>query len=123
MAYSGYLPVDLGHLYNHSGGTGRYVASSAWDAVTLRIYNPTGKLEVTGANVTHFVFFDEPRIKDTYLQSNTTGTIPVGAKLCVMDMRKADNPDGYANLRVRQYASGADRNEVETGLSILIKPH
>lgn len=112
MAYSGYLPVDLGHLYNHSGGTGRYVALSAWDAVTLRIYNPTGKLEVTGANVALFVFFDEPRIKDTYLQSNSTGIIPAGAKLCVMDMRKADNPDGYANLRVRQYASGADRNEV-----------
>lgn len=112
MAYSGYLPVDLGHLYSHSGGTGHYVAHSEWDAVTLRIYNPTGKLEVTGANVAHFVFFDEPRIKDTYLQSNTTGIIPAGAKLCVMDMRKADNPDGYANLRVRQYASGADRNEV-----------
>lgn len=112
MAYSGYLPVDLGHLYSHSSGTGRYVANSQWDAVTLKIYNPTGKLEVTGANVALFVFFDEPRIKDTYLQSNSTGIIPAGAKLCVMDMRKADNPDGYANLRVRQYASGADRNEV-----------
>ena len=108
MAYSGYLPVDLGHIY----WTGHYVAHNLWDAVTLRIYNPTGKLEVTGANVAYFVFFDEPRIKDTYLESNTTGIIPAGAKLCVMDMRKADNPDGYANLRVRQYASGADRNEV-----------
>lgn len=112
MAYSGYLPVDLGHIYSHESGTGHYVAHNLWDAVTLRIYNPTGKLEVTGANVAYFVFFDEPRIKDTYLQSNTTGIIPAGAKLCVMDMRKADNPDGYANLRVRQYASGADRNEV-----------
>lgn len=112
MAYSGYLPVDLGHLYSYESGTGHYVAHSEWDAVTLRIYNPTGKLEITGANVAYFVFFDEPRIKDTYLQSNTTGIIPAGAKLCVMDMRKADNPDGYANLRVRQYASGADRNEV-----------
>lgn len=112
MAYSGYLPVDLGHLYSHSNGTGSYVANSQWDAVTLRIYNPTGKLEVTGANVAFFVFFDEPRIKYTYLQSNSTGIIPAGAKLCVMDMRKAANPDGYANLRVRQYASGADRNEV-----------
>ena len=46
MAYSGYLPVDLGHLYSHTSGTGSYVASSQWDAVTLRIYNPTGKLEV-----------------------------------------------------------------------------
>lgn len=112
MAYSGYLPVDLGHLYSHTAGTGNYVASSQWDAVTLRIYNPTGKLEVTGANVAFFVFFDEPRIKDTYLESNQSGIIPAGAKLCVMDLRKADNPDGYANLRVRQYASGADRNEV-----------
>lgn len=112
MAYSGYLPVDLGHLYSHTAGTGNYVANSQWDAVTLRIYNPTGKLEVTGANVAFFVFFDEPRIKDTYLESNQSGIIPAGAKLCVMDLRKADNPDGYANLRVRQYASGADRNEV-----------
>lgn len=112
MAYSGYLPVDLGHIYSYESGTGHYVAHNLWDAVTLRIYNPTGKLKVTGANVAYFVFFDEPRIKDTYLQSNTTGIIPAGAKLCVMDMRKADNPDGYANLRVRQYASGADRNEV-----------
>lgn len=112
IAYSGYLPVDLGHIYSYESGTGHYVAHNLWDAVTLRIYNPTGKLEVTGANVAYFVFFDEPRIKDTYLKSNTTGIIPAGAKLCVMDMRKADNPDGYANLRVRQYASGADRNEV-----------
>lgn len=115
MAYSGYLPVDLGHLYSHSGGTGRYVASSAWDAVTLRIYNPTGKLEVTGANIAAnagFVFFDDTKIKSTTIGSNQTGDIPAGAKLCVINLRKADNPDGYANLRVRQYASGADRNEV-----------
>lgn len=112
MAYSGYLPVDLGHLYSHANGMGHYVANSLWDAVTLRIYNPTGKLEVTGANVAFFVFFDELRIKNTYLQSNSTGIVPAGAKLCVMDLRKSDNPDGYANLRVRQYASGADRNEV-----------
>lgn len=112
MAYSGYLPVDLGHLYSHSSGAGSYVANSQWDAVTLRIYNPTGKLEVTGANVAFFVFFDEPRIKSTYITSNSTGIVPAGAKLCVMDLRKSDNPGGYANLRVRQYASGADRNEV-----------
>ena len=112
MAYSGYLPVDLGHLYSHGSGTGRYVANNLWDAVTFRIYNPTGRLEVTGANVAFFVFFDEPRIKDTYLESNLTGIIPAGAKLCVLDMRKSDNPNGYANLRIRQYGSGADKGEL-----------
>lgn len=112
MAYSGYLPVDLGHLYSHESGTGHYVANNLWDAVTFRIYNPTGKLEVTGANVAFFIFFDETRIKDTYLQSNTTGIIPAGAKLCVLDMRKSDNPNGYANLRIRQYGSGADKGEL-----------
>lgn len=117
MAYSGYLSVDLGHLYNHSEGTGSYISSTTWDAITLRIYKPTGKLEVQGANVSYFVFFDEPRIKSTYLESNTTGVIPAGAKLCVMDIAKRNNPNGYANLRVRQDGSGADRNEVETGFS------
>lgn len=112
MAYSGYLPVDYGHLYSFEGGNGSYIASSAWDAVTLRIYNPTGKLEVTGANVAFFVFFDDTKIKTTYIGHNATGIIPAGAKLCVLDMRKSDNPNGYANLRVRQYASGADRNEL-----------
>lgn len=115
MAYSGYLPVDFGHVYSHSGGTGHYIASSAWDAVTLRIYNPTGKLELVGANIAAnagFVFFDDTKIKSTVLASNQTGVIPAGAKLCVINLRKADNPDGYANLRVRQYASGADHNEV-----------
>lgn len=112
MAYSGYLPVDLGHLYSHGSGTGRYVANNIWDAVTFRIYNPTGRLEVTGANVAFFVFFDEPRIKNTYLESNLTGIIPAGAKLCVLDMRKSDNPNGYANLRIRQYGSGADKGEL-----------
>lgn len=112
MAYSGYLPVDLGHLYSHTSGTGHYVANNLWDAVTFRIYNPTGRLEVTGANVAFFVFFDEPRIKDTYLESNLTGIIPAGAKLCVLDMRKSDNPNGYANLRIRQYGSGADKGEL-----------
>ena len=117
MAYSGYLSVDLGHIYNHGGGTGSYIPSTTWDAITLRIYKPTGKLEVQGAKVSFFVFFDEPRIKSTYLESNTTGVIPAGAKLCVMDLAKINNPDGYANLRVRQDGSGADRNEVETGFS------
>lgn len=112
MAYSGYLPVDLGHLYSHESGTGRYIANNLWDAVTFRIYNPTGRLEVTGANVAFFVFFDETRIKNTYLRSNTTGIIPAGAKLCVLDMRKSDNPNGYANLRIRQYGSGADKGEL-----------
>lgn len=117
MAYSGYLSVDLGHLYNHAGGTGSYIPSTTWDTITLRIYKPTGKLEVQGAKVFYFVFFDEPRIKSTYLESNTTGVIPAGAKLCVMCLSKKNNPDGYANLRVRQDGSGADRNEVETGFS------
>lgn len=112
MAYSGYLSVDLGHLYNHAGGTGSYISSTKWDAITLRIYKPTGKLEVQGAKVSFFVFFDEPRIKSTYLESNTTGVIPAGAKLCVMDLSKINNPDGYANLRVRQDGSGADQNEL-----------
>lgn len=112
MAYSGYLPVDLGHLYSHSGGTGSYIAHPEWDAVTLRIYNPTGNIELVGANNPIFVFFDEPRIKSTYITSNRTGAVPAGAKLCVIDLPKAYNPNGYANLRVRQYASGADRNEL-----------
>ena len=117
MAYSGYLSVDLGHLYNHSEGTGSYIPSTTWDAITLRIYKPTGKLEVQGAKVSFFVFFDEPRIKSTYLESNTTGVIPAGAKLCAMCLAKKNNPGGYANLRVRQDGSGADRNEVETGFN------
>lgn len=112
MAYSGYLSVDLGHLYNHAEGTGSYIPSTTWDAITLRIYKPTGKLEVQGAKVTYFVFFDEPRIKSTYLKSNTTGVIPAGAKLCVMCLAKKNNPDGYANLRIRQYGSGADKGEL-----------
>lgn len=112
MAYSGYLSVDLGHLYNHAEGTGSYISSATWDAITLRIYKPAGKLEVHGANVSYFVFFDEPRIKSTYLESNTTGVIPAGAKLCVMDLAKSKNPNGYANLRVRQDGSGADQDEL-----------
>lgn len=112
MAYSGYLSVDLGHIYNHAEGTGSYISSTTWDAITLRIYKPTGKLEVQGANVSYFVFFDEPRIKSTYLESNTTGVIPAGAKLCVMDLAKRNNPNGYANLRVRQDGSGADQDEL-----------
>ena len=112
MAYSGYLSVDLGHIYNHAEGVGSYISSTRWDAITLRIYKPTGKLEVQGAKVSFFVFFDEPRIKSTYLESNTTGVIPAGAKLCVMDLAKINNPDGYANLRVRQDGSGADQDEL-----------
>lgn len=113
MAYSGYLTVDYGHLYNHAGGSGSYIRSSNYDAIILRIYNPQGRLEVVGAKVNNFIFFDEPRIKSTYIVSNTTGTVPAGAKLCVLDLKKSDNPDGYDNLRIRQYASGADRNEVD----------
>ena len=113
MAYSGYLPVELGHLYSSdNNGVGEYKAHPLWDAITLRVYKPKGKIEVYGANVHGYVFFDEPIIKDRTLLVNRSGIVPEGAKLCVINLRKEDNPDGYANLRVRQYASGADRHEV-----------
>lgn len=113
MAYSGYLPVELGHLYNSdNNGVGEYIAHPLWDAITLRVYKPKGKIEVYGANVYDYVFFDEPIIKDRTLLVNRSGIVPEGAKLCVINLKKKDNPDGYANLRVRQYASGADRHEV-----------
>ena len=113
MAYSGYLPVELGHLYNSDyNGVGGYIAHPLWDAITLRVYKPKGKIEVYGANVHGYVFFDEPIIKDRTLLVNRSGIVPEGAKLCVINLKKKDNPDGYANLRVRQYASGADRHEV-----------
>jgi hypothetical protein len=115
MAYSGYLPVDLGHLYNSdNNGVGEYIAHPLWDAITLRVYKPKGKIEVYGANVHGYVFFDEPIIKDRTLLVNRSGIVPKGAKLCVINLRKEDNPDGYDNLRVLQYASGADRNKVSS---------
>lgn len=115
MAYSGYLPVDLGHLYNSdNNGVGEYMAHPLWDAITLRVYKPKGKIEVYGANVHGYVFFDEPIIKDRTLLVNRSGIVPKGAKLCVINLRKEDNPDGYDNLRVLQYASGADRNKVSS---------
>lgn len=114
-SYSGYPIVELGHLYNSdNNGVGEYIAHPLWDAITLRVYKPKGKIEVYGANVHGYVFFDEPIIKDRTLLVNRSGIVPKGAKLCVINLRKEDNPDGYDNLRVLQYASGADRNKVSS---------
>ena len=109
-SYSGHIPIYRNFLYSSVDQIGEIVADDDWDCAMLNIYNSTGKLEVEGAVPAFFFWFDEPRIKKDNI-SNTTGIIPNGTKYCVIDFKKIENPNGYDNLRVRQYGSGTDYNE------------
>lgn len=117
MAYSGYPYVHLGHLYEGTqGSNGRYIESLNWDCAIIRIYKDSGTLEIVGATAGATFFFDSLEIADTYLQYSGLATgipIPKGAKLCVIDFRKANNPNGYKDLRIRQVGSGVDREELQ----------
>lgn len=115
--YTGYVSVIYDALYNVSGGENGLQPSTAFDYVEGRIIKDTGSLIVEGATPTLIIFFDEPNISSTTLatfSSKNEVAIPEGAKYYAVDFRKTDNPDGYANLRIRQSGGSADINDILT---------
>jgi hypothetical protein len=103
-SYSGYVNIDFNHLVNIASG-------GAWG----HIFKDAGSLEIAGYNVRLVAWFNslEPTEESFISFSSSSYAIPEGAKLCIIDLEKSANPAGYLNMRVRQMASGVDRNEFD----------
>lgn len=96
------IPNALANL--PGGGAPAYmIASSTYDCALIRIFESTGTLQVSGvAKANYFAFWSTDFTDEGWLGSNSTGAIPTGAKWCVIDFKKEDNPEGLSNLKVIQ---------------------
>ena len=81
-----------------------YVNSAAFDTAWVNVLPGATKVSVAGATPFAFRFFssNETLNASTNLGSNTTGVIPLGAKLVLIAFRHVDNPSGYNALEIEQ---------------------
>lgn len=115
-SYGGYASIDYNHLANiaSGGGFNGYVEGLDYDCAWVQIFSASGTLEISGCVVRLVAWFSslQPTAESYIGASSSSFAIPSGAKLGIVDLEKANNPDGYMNMRVRQIASGADRSEL-----------
>lgn len=96
--------VDYGMVTNvGSSGYDGYVGTPAWDTLWIYILEGTTRVELGGIVFGSFRFFDDITTNvANHLGANSTGDIIGGAKLCLVSLKKADNPNGYDNLQITQ---------------------
>lgn len=98
--------VDYKHLAELDGSPATftsYKASNNFDALHVRLASGRGRLSVTGAVLGRFMYFSSAElIPANYIGQNTTGNILSGAEYVVINLSRASNPNGYANLLVYQ---------------------
>lgn len=111
--------IDYDHLYNIPGGgaPGSYIDINTFDTGWAIVPIDSGYMSVSGANITRVLFFSDINPVAANL-INTFGTnfqlipIPATAKLALITLSKANNPEGYKNLRVSQPGAAATRSDV-----------
>lgn len=103
MGIFGMPAVDYNHLanYDDTGAFIGYISSDAYDCAWVYIFEGSTTIKVEGATPSIIGYFNgkTPEL-GTLLGKGTT--IPSGAKLCLVNFIKAENPNGYANLVIRQ---------------------
>ena len=116
-SFSSFVNIDYNHLYSYSSNDGIYIESNDYDSAWVQIFGSGGNLEITGAVVTRVNYFrtlDEPK-EENYISETTAATsiIPEGAKLAIITLSKASNPNGYLDMKVVQPQGGATRESVD----------
>lgn len=120
-SFSNYPNIDYNHLWNlSSSGTSSYIENSNFDTAWVQIYDDSGILNISGVIFTRVIYFSALRPNDSvYIGTGTT--IPSGAKLALITLRKSDNPDGYLNMNVKQNGSGITRKELDNKIPQFIQ--
>ena len=123
MGIFGMPAVEYNHLanYDSEGAFIGYIPDGDYDCAWVYIFEGSTTIKVEGATPSIIGYFSgkTPEL-GTLLGKGTT--IPSGAKLCLVNFIKAKNPNGYANLVIRQegMASSVEAvNSVEEGLTLL----
>lgn len=111
--------IDYDHLYNipAGGAPGSYIDNNTFDTGWAIVPNDSGYMSVSGANITCVLFFSDINpVAANLIKTFTTKLqlipIPATAKLTLITLKKANNPEGYKNLRVSQPGAAATRSDV-----------
>lgn len=103
MGIFGMPAVDYNHIanYNSDGTFSGYIPNDTYDCAWIYIFEGSTTIKVEGATPSIIGYFSgkTPEL-GTLLGKGTT--IPSGAKLCLVNFIKTENPNGYANLVIRQ---------------------
>lgn len=123
MGIFGMPAVDYNHVsnYDSEGAFSGYIPDDNYDCAWVYIFEGSTTIKVEGATPSIIGYFSgkTPEL-GTLLGKGTI--IPSGAKLCLVNFIKAENPNGYANLVIRQegMASSVEAvNSVEERLTLL----
>lgn len=112
QAFYGEPGIDFDHYVNFASGAvfNGYKEGSLYDCAWVKVFNGSKTINVTGAvNSTISYFSSTTPTSQSYL--GIGGTIPNGAKLCLINFIKASNPNGYGNLVVSQEGMASTRGE------------
>lgn len=127
MANSGYMDYDKVPNVESGGVYTGYVNTSSWDTLWVYLLEGTEYISVEGITHRSFRFFSEISADvDYHLGANNTGEVIEGAKVCLITIKKSDNPNGYDNLIVRQYNGEyskkeyVDRGLIKAGINVFI---
>lgn len=123
MGIFGMPAVDYNHIanYDSTGAFSGYIPSDVYDCAWVYIFEGSTTIKVEGATPSIIGYFSgkTPEL-GTLLGKGTT--IPSGAKLCLVNFIKAKNPNGYANLIIRQEGMASSVkviNDVEKRVALL----
>lgn len=79
-----------------------YVSSPNYDCLLFRIPEGASSLILEGVNAGNFVYFCSSKIcPETYIGNNKNGVIPTNARYALVNIKKADNLDGYSKLSMK----------------------
>lgn len=110
--FSGITNIDPDHLWNlPTTGAPYYTYSPDYDTVWVQIFEPSGTITVTGVVVLRYNYFNGVYPSSENYLGSTGTTIPSKAKLALLTLRKADNPDGYDSMEITQSGTGITSNE------------
>lgn len=111
--------IDYDHLYNipAGGAPGSYIDNNTFDTGWAIVPIDSGYMSVSGANITRVLFFSDinpvaANLISTFATNFQLIPIPATAKLALITLNKANNPEGYKNLRVSQPGAAATRSDV-----------
>lgn len=111
--------IDYDHLYNipAGGAPGSYIDNNTFDTGWTIVPIDSGYMSVSGANITRVLFFSDinpvaANLINTFTTNLQLIPIPATAKLALITLKKANNPEGYKNLRVSQPGAAATRSDV-----------
>lgn len=111
--------IDYDHIYNIPAGgvPGSYIDNNTFDTGWAIVPIDSGYMSVSGANITRVLFFSDinpvaANLINTFTTNFQLIPIPATAKLALITLSKANNPEGYKNLRVSQPGAAATRSDV-----------